>query len=277
MSRRTSLSTSRTRRSASTWPTARTSSERSACPPMRSSGKARPSSPTSSSCASGRLAEPSQHADPDWLHTAPLDDRGADRPDQPLLPEPPGAGAGHLEPERHALREGYSLTATATWPSSCRQAMERLPAVSAVQVRRRRCPVNTPRPHSRPRCRNAISARAASSSPTIAASGNRDDGQGMPVVYGGTALTAAGTMTGKRLAALIGLRDKPAACCNRRTKAGPRPTAWTPAANSTGPTTASLPPTAPSTRPPSLRPKTAPPSAGCPTWSSSGKIQTPCW
>src|SRR5208282_2853423 len=33
-------------------------------------------------------------------------------------------------------------------------------------------------------------------------------GQGMPVVYGGTTLKADGTMTGKRLAALVGLRDR---------------------------------------------------------------------
>ncbi len=30
----------------------------------------------------------------------------------------------------------------------------------------------------------------------------------MPVTYGGTTLTAYGTMTGKRLAALVGLRDR---------------------------------------------------------------------
>jgi N12 class adenine-specific DNA methylase len=34
------------------------------------------------------------------------------------------------------------------------------------------------------------------------------DGQSVPVVYGGTALKAHGTMTGKRLAALIGLRER---------------------------------------------------------------------
>src|SRR4029077_11823875 len=34
-------------------------------------------------------------------------------------------------------------------------------------------------------------------------------GQGEPVVYGGTTLKADGTLTGKRLAALIGLRDRP--------------------------------------------------------------------
>src|SRR5438034_65384 len=33
-------------------------------------------------------------------------------------------------------------------------------------------------------------------------------GQAVPVVYSGTTLTAYGTLTGKRLAALIGLRDR---------------------------------------------------------------------
>jgi hypothetical protein len=34
-----------------------------------------------------------------------------------------------------------------------------------------------------------------------------EGGQAVPVVYGGTALRADGTMTGKRLAALVRLRD----------------------------------------------------------------------
>src|SRR5262249_8709212 len=34
-----------------------------------------------------------------------------------------------------------------------------------------------------------------------------EEGQSVPVVYGGTRLKADGTMTGKRLAALIGLRE----------------------------------------------------------------------
>src|SRR5260370_7681825 len=38
-----------------------------------------------------------------------------------------------------------------------------------------------------------------------------EGGQGLPVTYGGTLLKANGTMTGKRLAALVGLRD-----CARR-------------------------------------------------------------
>ena len=40
-------------------------------------------------------------------------------PDQPLLPEPPGDGAGHLEPQGPALRRRLQRrSATATWPSS---------------------------------------------------------------------------------------------------------------------------------------------------------------
>jgi len=33
------------------------------------------------------------------------------------------------------------------------------------------------------------------------------NGQGVPVEYGGTTLKANGTLVGKRLAALVGLRD----------------------------------------------------------------------
>ena len=43
------------------------SSGRSACPPTPSSGKARPSSPTSFSCGSGRRVNRRDHVDPDWL------------------------------------------------------------------------------------------------------------------------------------------------------------------------------------------------------------------
>ena len=41
----------------------------------------------------------------------------------------------------------------------------------------------------------------------IASFASRRDGQSEPVAYGGTTLTAYGTLTGKRMAALIGLRD----------------------------------------------------------------------
>ncbi len=49
------------------------------------------------------LDEPPNHADPDWLATAPMTIEGADS-DQPLLPRSSGNGLGRLEPQEHALR-----------------------------------------------------------------------------------------------------------------------------------------------------------------------------
>ena len=58
------------------------------------------------------------------------------------------------------------------------------------------------------------------------------DGEAVPVVYGGKQLTAYGNLTGKRLAALIGLRDKARRVLQSpRTRAGPKKPARRPAAN----------------------------------------------
>ena len=96
-------------------------------------------------------------------------------------------------------------SATAIWPSSSASAIGRLPEVAPLASRQPQR--RAPRPPSRPRRRSATSPKAASSSATTASSARSMDGQAVPVIYGGTLLKADGTMTGKRLAALIGLRD----------------------------------------------------------------------
>ena len=58
---------------------------------------------------------------------------------------------------------------------------------------------------SRPRLPTATSPRAVSSSAKTGRSTRSTDGSGSPVTYGGTLLTADGTLTGKRLAGLVGL------------------------------------------------------------------------
>ena len=67
-----------------------------------------------------------------------------------------------------------------------------------------------------------------------------EDGQAVPVIYGGTALKADGTMTGKRLAALVGLRDHARRVLQSQNEGWPESQPrTTPAANSTAPTTCS--------------------------------------
>ena len=184
--------------------------------------------------------EPARHADPDWLEAEPLDDRGRRGPDQPLLPEPPGDGARHLEPQGHALRQGFSV------------AVERRPR----RATRGGHPAGCPKAHARhrhaARSREAEPAAAFTPPPperhitegSFFVGDDRvirqvEDGKAVPVTYGGTLLKADGTLTGKRLAALIGLRDLARRVLHRRTRAGPRRTATRPAASSTAPTTAS--------------------------------------
>ena len=109
------------------------------------------SSPTSCSCASARPASRPATPTRTGCETAPLAIEGAGSRDQPLFPEPPGDGAGHLEPQGHALRrrrlqrhrQRRPGRAAPTTPS------DRLPEGSAVHVRGRTAEP-PPRPPSRP-------------------------------------------------------------------------------------------------------------------------------
>ena len=127
-------------------------------------------------------------------------------PDQPLLPEPSRDGAGHLEPQGHALRRRRATAspATATWPSSSTTPSSGLPEFAPMPAARRRAepaPAFTPPPPERHIAEGSFFVGDDRIICQV------EDGQAVPVVYGGTTLKADGTLTGKRLAALIGLRD----------------------------------------------------------------------
>ena len=186
-----------------------TSSGRSACRPTPSSARARRSSPTSCSCGSGRPASRHGHADPSWLEVAPLAIEGVEVPINRYFLNHPEMVLGHLEPQGHALRRRAGLQRRrrpATWTDSSPAAVGRLPGARA-QRRRPRPGRDRPR-RSRRRRSSGTSPRAASSSATTGSSARSSTGRPCPSTYGGTLLKADGTMTGKRLAALIGLRDR---------------------------------------------------------------------
>ena len=103
------------------------------------------------------------------------------------------------------------------------------------------------------------------------------DGKSVPVVYGGTALKADGTLTGNRMAALIGLRDHARRVLQSQNEGWPEADRNDARRELNWAYDRFVPPTARSTKPPSAKPTTAPSSAGCPTWSNSGKTRTPCW
>ena len=93
-----------------------------------------------------------------------------------------------------------------------------------------------------------------------------EDGQAVPVIYGGTLLKADGTMTGKRLAALVGLRDLARRVLQSQNEGWPeanRNDARRELNRAYDLFVSQL--TARSTRRPSAKPPTAPSSAACPT------------
>ena len=167
-------------------------------------------------------------------------------------------------------------SATATWPTQLDAAIGRLPEVAhRVAVRRRR---PSPHPPSSRRRPSGTSPRAASSSATTGPSARSKAGRRVPVTYGGTLLKADGTMTGKRLAALIGLRDHARRVLQSQNEGWPE--------------------AQPRRRPPRPEPGLRPlrrrlrpdqqddlqrdrrrhaSSAACPTSSNSAKTRTPCW
>jgi N12 class adenine-specific DNA methylase len=114
--------------------------------------------------------------------------------------------------DRHSGHvEGYSVAGTGDLAEQLRQAVGRLPEVTPAKpgapspvasVRPEPAPPFTPPP---PLPHIAEGSFFVGEDRTIR---QVEGGRAVPVVYGGTALTAHGTMTGKRLAALIGLRDR---------------------------------------------------------------------
>ena len=184
-----------------------TSSGRSACRPMPSSAKARPWSPTSCSFASGhRASRPTMSIPTGWALPR-LPSRAWRFPiNRYFLNHPEMVLGTWTRKDTLYGGEGYSVTGNGDLAGQLKEAIHRLPEFAPLQA----SPVagtNLPR-LSHHRRRNATSAKAASSSATTAPFTNPQGGQGVPVVYGGTTLKADGTLTGKRLAALVGLRDR---------------------------------------------------------------------
>lgn len=143
------------------------------------------------------------HADPEWLGVAPLAIDGVEVAINRYFLSHPDMVLGTWSRKDTLYGEGYSLVSNGDLSEQLQAAIERLPQFTPL----------APSP--------AEEKPTASPLPPAGHVGEgsffvRDDraicqvngGQAEPVVYGGTALTASGTMTGKRLGALIGLRDR---------------------------------------------------------------------
>lgn len=150
--------------------------------------------------------ESPRHVDPAWLMAAPLNIEGVEVPVNSYFHNHPEMVLGTWSRKDTLYgREGYSLTSNGDLGEQLQAAILHLPELSPKRA-------TTPN-HEKP----AVTFLSPPPLPHIGEGSffvgeNRiihqsQGGQSIPVVYGGSTLKAEGALTGKRLAALVGLRD----------------------------------------------------------------------
>jgi SAM-dependent methyltransferase len=148
--------------------------------------------------------EPARHADPAWLQTQPLDIEGAAIPVNQYFLDHPEMVLGTYSRKDRLYDATYSVLSNGDLAVQLRQAIDRLPRFQVIQSEAEK---PNPPPAFVPPPQTAHIAEGSFFTAADKVIHQVEGGQGLPVTYGGTLLKADGTMTGKRLAALVGLRD----------------------------------------------------------------------
>ena len=155
--------------------------------------------------------EPEQHADPDWLRVAPLAIEGAEVPVNRYFLNHPEMVLGEWSRKDTLYGEGYSVRGNGNLAAKLNAAIQRLPEFAPIPAtpepgRSSRRSLGeggfTPPPPERHIDEGSFFVGEDRGIYQVAG------GQSVPVVYGGAALRANGTLTGKRMAALIDMRDR---------------------------------------------------------------------
>ncbi len=150
-------------------------------------------------------AEPN-HVDSEWLSVAPLRIDGAEVPVNRYFLNHPEMVLGNWSRKDTLYGgEGFSVESNGDLAGQLKQAVERLPQLDAARSAELAANNSTafvPPPRERHIGEGSF---FIGDDRIIYQS---EGGQGQQVVYGGTTLRADGTMTGKRLAALVELRDR---------------------------------------------------------------------
>ena len=150
--------------------------------------------------------EPAHHADPDWLGVAPLTLDGAEVPVNRYFLNHPDMVLGKWSRKDTLYGgEGYSITSDGDLAGKLRESVARLPQFET----------NATTPDQADEWSSAFipppPERHIGEGSFFIAEDDKIcqmlDGGAVPVVYGGTSLTAGGSMTGRRLAGLVQLRD----------------------------------------------------------------------
>jgi hypothetical protein len=148
--------------------------------------------------------EPARHADPEWLGVAPLAIEGVEVPINRYFLNHPEMVLGTWTGKDTLYGEGYSVLGNGDLTKQLKEAIHRLPEYAPLQatpIQEQPTAAFTPPPPERHISEGSF---FIADNRTICQS---LDGQAVPVVYGGTTLTAGGSLTGRRLAGLIRLRD----------------------------------------------------------------------
>jgi N12 class adenine-specific DNA methylase len=155
--------------------------------------------------------EAAAHADPAWLETHPLDIDGAAIPINKYFLGHPEMVLGSYSRKDRLYDATYSILSNGNLAEQLRQAVDRLPRFQVTQSEAEK-PNPPPAFVLPPPERHIAEGSFFIAEPAPAKARDKvihqvEAGQGVPVTYGGTLLKADGTMTGRRLAALVGLRD----------------------------------------------------------------------
>jgi N12 class adenine-specific DNA methylase len=150
---------------------------------------------------------PAGHIDPEWLSVSPLAIDGEEVPISGYFLNHPEMVLGDWSRKDTLYGEGYSLLGNGDLEIQLKQAVNQLPAFDPM-----------PTPDSAYQAQIAASFTPPPPERHISEGSffvgddrviyQTEGGQGVPVVYGGTTLKSDGTMTGRRFAALIELRDR---------------------------------------------------------------------
>lgn len=149
--------------------------------------------------------QPAQHADPDWLSLGALSVEGVDVAVNRYFLNHPEMVLGDWSRENTLYGgEGFSVRSNGELAAQLSAAVDRLPQFAPSSAATEP-PAFAERFEPPPRIPHINEGSFFVNEDRVVCQSVR--GQAVPVVYGGTTLKAGGTLTGKRLAALIELRD----------------------------------------------------------------------
>jgi N12 class adenine-specific DNA methylase len=149
--------------------------------------------------------EPARHEEAEWHRSRPMEIDGVEIPINRYFVRHPEMVLGTWSRKDTLYgNEGYSVQSNGDLAQQLNQAIDRLPRFAPLQAspaEENPAPAFNPPPPERHIGEGSF---FVGDDRVIYQS---EGGQGVPVVYGGTTLRADGTLTGKRLAALVALRD----------------------------------------------------------------------